>query len=168
MDGAPAHFQLMEPASPEALIPGFGFWPWLAAAALVSLTAVVLVRYWKRRKSATRPHCARNAAFVAAAASLEKLATVDARIAALQASLILRHYLRGAAGDGSLYETHEEFASRHDALSALLPDARSAAADGFARLAALKYAPEIPGVQATVVVAQSRALLETLHSGFTA
>jgi len=39
------------------------------------------------------------------------------------ASLILREYLSSAAGDPALFETHEEFISRHDALQSLTPDA---------------------------------------------
>jgi hypothetical protein len=67
-----------------------------------------------------------------------------------------------------LFETHEEFVSRHDALLALTPEARAATETGFTRLAALKYAPEIPDAVPAEVVAESRALLETLHHGFAA
>jgi hypothetical protein len=96
------------------------------------------------------------------------IATDDVRNAAVLASLILRKYLSIAAGDPALYETHEEFVARHDALSALAAEARAATAEGFGRLAALKYAPEIPAAAEEEVIAQARTLLETLHHGFAA
>lgn len=83
-------------------------------------------------------------------------------------SLILRKYLSAAANDPALFETHEEFISRHDSLQALKPEARAAAEAGFTRLASLKYAPEIQEDAPAQVIADSRALLETLHQGFAA
>ena len=72
------------------------------------------------------------------------------------------------AGDPALFETHEEFVARHDALAALSADARHAAESGFSRLVALKYSPEIPQGDPKEVISDSRALLKTLHQGFAA
>ena len=162
-------FELMEPASPEALVPQSGLWPWLVVAAIAALLAVGLILFLRRRtSSAADAATLRLAAYIEAVAGLACATTADARNAAVQSSLILRKYLSNAAGDPALFETHEEFVSRHDALKALTAEARSATEAGFTRLAALKYAPEIPEAVPAEVIAESRALLETLHHGFAA
>lgn len=161
-------FKLMEPASPEALVPDYGLWPWFLAAGIAILIGIAVMAYVKRRKVAGDPHAARNAAFAEATAALAGVIPDSARTAAVQSSLILRKYLSTAANDPALFETHEEFVSRHDALQALTADARAATETGFTRLAALKYAPEIPDAAPADVIADSRALLETLHHGFAA
>ncbi len=157
----------MEPASPEALMPEHGLWPWFLVAAAV-MVAVALLTHFTRRRKPFDSHAVRDAAFVEASTALAATTTDNARDAAVQSSLILRKYLASAAGDPALFETHEEFVSRHDALLALTPEARAATETGFTRLAALKYAPEIPDAVPAEVVAESRALLETLHHGFAA
>lgn len=160
---------LMEPASPEALIPHTGLWPWFAGAAVLTL-AVVLVIWLVRRSRRTvfDPHALRIAAHEEAAAALGGIEAEDARDAAVRCSLVLRRYLATAARDPSLYETHEEFVSRKEALRILHPEARAAASEGFAILAALKYGPLQPQTEASKVIGDSRQLLETLHGGFPA
>ena len=88
-------------------------------------------------------------------------------MAAVLASLTLRDYLATAADDPALFETHEEFIARHDSLAALTEKARAAAAAGFSRLAALKYAAEPPASTASLVIESARTLLDELHRGFT-
>lgn len=170
MDGSTHNLQLLDPASPEALLPDASLWPWLAAAAAVIAMLGLLAILVARRKPApaATPRALRNAAFAEAVRALAATTTHDVRDAAVQASLILRQYLAAAAGDPALYQTHEEFVARHDALQAVTAATRAAAQDGFSRLAALKYAPEVAAVAPAVVLAESRALLETLHHGFTA
>lgn len=167
MSGTNRGFELMEPASPEALVPEYGLWPWFLAAAAV-LVAVAVLTLLARRRKPVDPHALRDAALAEASAALAAITADHARDAAVRSSLILRKYLAAAAGDPALFETHEEFVSRHDALSALKPEVRAATETGFARLAALKYAPGIPDDAPAEVVAESRALLETLHHGFAA
>lgn len=161
--------ELLEPASPGALLPDYGLWPWVAAAAIAVLLVIAVRVFLKNRKPAAANRLAiRNAAFAEAAAALAHPATADVRDAAVQCSLILRKYLAAAAGDPALFETHEEFVARHDALEALTPAARAATETGFTRLAALKYAPEIPAAVPAEIIADARVLLETLHHGFAA
>jgi hypothetical protein len=169
MDGKPKPLELLEPPAPESLVPHHGLWPWLAAAALVVLAAIVLTIVLRKRKPAAADAGAmRAAAFAKAAAAFSGMAADSPREAAVLASLILREYLATAAGDPALFETHEEFIARRDSLQSLTPDARAAAETGFSRLAALKYAPETPAAESSQIVADSRALLETLHHGFAA
>lgn len=167
MNGKPNGLELLEPASPEALVPDYGLWPWLAAAALVILLGLALWMFLRKRKPADANLAAiRKAALAEAQNALDKLSPSTCRETAVMTSLILRKYLAAAADDPALFETHEEFISRHDSLQALTPAARAAAEDGFTRLAALKYAPQVPAAEPRQIVADSRGLLETLHRGF--
>ena len=161
--------ELMEPASPDLLIPEYGLWPWFAVAAVIIVLAILTAWFFQRKnKPVIDPLTLRNAAFAEAIAALAGTATDSAREAAVHCSLILRRYLSAAANDPALFETHEEFISRHDALQALTPETRATTGRVFERLAALKYAPEIPDASSTEVIAESRSLLETLHHGFAA
>lgn len=166
MDGNAQRFELMEPASPESLVPDYGLWPWFAAAAAVLIVISALVWLLKSRKAKPDSLSIRNTAFSEAETALASAITETARDAAVRASLILRKYLSAAARDPALFETHEEFIGRRDSLQELTADARAAAEAGFIRLAALKYAPETPDALPQDVIRDSRALLETLHRGF--
>jgi hypothetical protein len=168
MEEKAPNLQLQEPVSPESLLPAMDYtFVWLIAGALVLL--IVLAIFLNRKKAKTaaaNPITVRKAAYEKARQSLESLQPANARVAAVQSSLILRRYLSEAVADPSLFETHEEFISRQDALQVLRPDAREACAAGFNRLSKLKYAAEIPLGEPANIVAESRSLLETLNGGF--
>lgn len=170
MNEKPTGLELQDAASPEALLPDHGLLPWWAVAVLLALAiALVLFLVFRKRKpAAADPRKIREDAFREALGALSGIEADDPRDAALQCSLVMRKYLSVAAADPALYETHEEFIARRDALQALDEAARAAAESCFSRLAALKYGPEIPGTPAADVIAESRGLLETLHHGFTA
>jgi len=169
MDGDPKNLELLEPASPETLIPGFSWWLWLIPGGIVVLLGITALIYLRQRKPAVDGIAKRReVAFGEGIAALAAVVTDDVREAAVLCSLILRRYLSVAADDPALYETHEEFVSRHDSLLALTAEARVATAAGFGCLAAMKYAPEPPAVAAAEVVGEARSLLETLHHGFAA
>lgn len=159
-------YELLEPESPVGVIPDSGLWIWWVWVSIVLLVVLAILWARSRRKPVGSGVLARrNAALAESMEALGRVATVDVRAAAVQCSLILRNYLSIAAGDPALYETHEEFVIRHDALQALAPEVRAAAAAGFARLAALKYGPEIPLADPLDVIGESRVLLESLHRG---
>lgn len=165
-------FELLEPTRPEALVPDSLIEPWMiitTAGLLTVVALVVAIWIFRRRKSPPLdPLAVRKAAYQEAGAALEKIDALQARDAAVQSSLILRRYLARTANDPALFETHEEFISRHDALKALNEDTRRKSETGFSRLASLKYAAEIPDLTPTEVIDESRLLLETLHHGFAA
>lgn len=160
-------FELLEPASPESLIPDTPIEPWMiGAGVLVLVLLIVALVALKSRKPVVSSASVRDAAHREAVSELETIAATDARGAAVQSSMILRKYLVAAANDPALYETHEETISRHEAFKGFSEEARLTTQGGFTRLAALKYAPEIPDVATSNVIGESRALLETLHHGF--
>jgi hypothetical protein len=163
------NFELLTPPSPDALVPDSPVEPWMVAVtALVVLGLVLWLIFRKKKSPVTLQREARHAAHAEAVSALDSIRPDGPRDAAVQCSLILRKYLSIAAGDPALFETHEETLSRHAAFASFNEDARRAASDGFTRLAALKYAPDIPEVLSNAVIHQSRSLLATLHHGFQA
>lgn len=168
MPEKPDSLQLMEPASPDALLPDSGVSLWWMAAAIVAVSVLVsIIVRWRKRIAARKiPIDPRVSAYEAAVENLAVMTPADARSTAVQCSLILRRYLADATRDRALFETHEEFVSRQDSMQALTEVARSAAATVFNHLASLKYAPETPSADPASILADSRALLATLHNGF--
>jgi hypothetical protein len=169
MNQKSGNFILLEPSSPESLVPDSWVEPWMiAVAALVFVALLAIFLFRKKSLPALDPLAIRRAAYAEAVAALSGIQNGQARDTAIQSSLILRKFLSVAAGDPALFETHEETISRHEAFKAFSDDARQATTLGFSRLASLKYAADLPDVPANQVMAESRALLETLHHGFQA
>jgi hypothetical protein len=167
MNQTTTSFELLEPTSPEALLPGFWIEPWMIALAVGIIFVVVTVILLKSKKTPRfDPQAARLAAHAEATAALAQIGSQSPRDAAIQSSLILRKYLAAAASDPALFETHEEYVSRHEALKNFSEESRKAAGLGFTRLASLKYAAEIPTASASEVITDSQSLLKTLHLGF--
>ena len=160
--------RLMEPASPESLLPDAGFpWPILIVATLI-IIAIVAFLVIKRKNPAifADPRKLRDAAFARSRAALRSINAGNAREAAVQASLIVRHFLAEAARDPALFETHEEFITRRDSLRQLTDSARESGGKGFTWLANLKYAPQPPDLEPQRVIDEADSLLEVLHLGF--
>jgi hypothetical protein len=160
-------FELLEPTSPEALVPDSWVEPWMVALTVcVFLVILTLLIFRKKKAPKFDPQAARLAARAEAATALAGVQCQSPRDTAVQSSLILRKYLAAAASDPALFETHEEYLARHEALKNFSEESRKAAGLGFTRLAALKYAAEIPVADAREVIKDSQSLLETLHLGF--
>ena len=171
MEGTSARLELADPPLPGSLIPdpAIPAW-WIAAGAVVLLLLLVAViaLVWmivRQKRRSADPASLRNAAFREAADALAEIKTADVRSGATQGSLILRRYLATVCGDPALFETHEEFISRHDSLKDLSESAREAARSEFDRLVRLKYSPETPQVAVGEIAAGCGRLLETLHRG---
>ncbi|GAA5115878.1 hypothetical protein JIN84_19850 [Luteolibacter yonseiensis] len=159
-------FELKEPTSPEALVPASWVEPWMVASFVLLLLAVLaFFTFKKKRPSVPDMSAANRAAHAEAVAALAGIGDVVPRVAAVQCSLILRRYLSVVAGDPALFETHEEYVSRHESLKRFTEDARNAAKPALARLAAIKYSPAVAGTDTPQVVAESQALLEILNQG---
>lgn len=163
-------FELLEPTSPEALVPHSWVEPWMyfAAASLVVLAMVALVVFRNKKVKPADPAAIREAAYRDALTALDGIGDIPPREAAVISSLVVRKYLSIAANDPALFETHEEYLSRDKALHNFSEEARASAAAGFSFLAAMKYSAETPDMDVKVLVGDSRALLETLHQGFKA
>lgn len=161
-------FELLEPASPEALVPQPWMHPWMIAVLIGLATGIVLYlilrRVFRKKK---RPVPPRELAYREAkqALSSSPLAETPPREAAIAISRILRRYLADASGDSALFETQEEFVARHDSLRDLPAETRAAVADTFARLAAIKYAAHPPAADSNQLHVEAAELLETLHHG---
>jgi len=163
------NLELLEPPAPVGLLPDHSLWFWAMIA--VACATLLALGWWfakrrKRRKS--HPDAHRIEAYRTAKAQLEAMNQPEPRACATAASLILRRYLVDAAQDPSLFETHEEFLHRSDALQGMTAEAREAARAGFNELAALKYGPDRPDATSTRIATRSLELLETLHQGLRA
>jgi hypothetical protein len=157
-------FELRPPASPDALLSQNGPPLWLIIAGglfLIALLALVLFLALRRTPGMDATASRRDALRMADRA-LADAKPSGIREAATLASLVLRRYLATVAGDPALFETHEEFIARRDSLARLQDAARANAAEGFARLAALKYDRQPPTGDPAVVIDDARALLTTL------
>ncbi len=160
-------YQLLEPDPPADLLPAIGDWPWLLGALLLVLGLVAAAIFIQLRKRILPdPNAHRAAAKARALAALDACDLPAARETAIRASLIIRSYLADACAEPALFETHEEFNARHDALAPLSDDAKLAAAQFFAKLAAMKYDRDSPAADTRGIIAESRTLLDTLHRGF--
>ena len=158
------NFQLMESGTVEALIPKSETpWLWIAlgVALLLALIVWLIIRHIKRAKD---PANIREAAFKDAIVALDAIPHGNAHIAALESSMILRKYLSITAEDPALFETHEEFVSRHDALNKFPQNTREETAAIFKRLVTLKYAPDPAIANASDIIGDARRLLQSLHA----
>lgn len=169
MNEKPDIFELKEPTSPEALVPASLVEPWMIFTLVLLLLAVLaFFAFKKKRPPILDPSAARRTAHREAASALASIGDVIPRQAAVQCSLILRRYLSVVANDPALFETHEEYVSRHESLKNFTEEARGSAALGFARLAAVKYSPGAADMDTPQVIAGSQFLLEILDHGMQA
>ena len=160
------NLELLEPVTPETLIPASWIEPWMIIVSSVILVGVIV--YFLTRKSRKRPvdrEKTRAAAYAKAVSGLAAISGENLRNSAIQASHILRTYLASVTEDPALYETHEETISRHDALKDYPDEVRSAVAQGFGMLAGLKYSDRVEDRDPALVIGESQGLLDRLHQG---
>lgn len=111
----------------------------------VLLAAVALFFVWRSRRRR-----ARQAPVSAEQRALEALDALQSRKLplhdfSLELSMLLREYVTGETQDPALFETHEEFSRRFDALATVPPNFRRELSSLLSELAALKYAPPAAG-----------------------
>ncbi len=112
----------------------------LGSAVLLALFAYLLWRAYRKR-CGCKPAPSPEAIALAELATLEEeLPALGLRDCALRVSLILRSFLAGQAQDPALYETHEEFSLRMDALAGLPGSCQRDMRDLLETLAEQKYA----------------------------
>ena len=159
-------FELLEPRSPESLVPDSWVEPWMIVLLVVVVLGLLVVLIFRKKTgSVSTPLGIRAVAHAEATAALDAIHEVPPHQAAVRSSLIMRKYLSTVAKDPALFETHEEYVARHEALKNFSEEAREATRLGFARLAAIKYSPQSPDLDTAQVISGSRNLLEILHHG---
>jgi hypothetical protein len=148
-----------EPLLPDPALPP---WAWVAIG-LAIFAAAALVVFLRRAKAVVAdPHHAREEAYLRAQQELEAAPGGGMQEAATRVSVTLRRYLAAVSGDPALFETHEEFISRHAALASYPEEIRKVTAEGFSHLARLKYGPEASG-DPVALFGAARQLLDRLH-----
>jgi hypothetical protein len=137
--------ELHDIADPQPLLPGIEvplwFWICLAAVAGSALGALLLFLRRSLRPCPPEAHSFYDESRLAFERLRESLPGRSLAEIATEASLLLRHYLVLALQEPALYETHEEFLVRADALQGLPAGARHRLAPLLSQLAAAKYGP---------------------------
>ncbi|MDX1680640.1 MAG: DUF4381 family protein [Akkermansiaceae bacterium] len=164
MSSTKQDLQLIEPPSHEGLMPITLGWQWWTAIAIAVLGLMGIAwLLWTRHKSTQNdPGRAHREATREALAALATCSSESTREAATECSLILRRYLAKLTGDPALFETHEEWISRHDALQDMSETTRGEIHEQLSRLAGWKYSPDEASIEPAEVVEQSRRLVQTL------
>jgi hypothetical protein len=116
-------------------------WWFLAAAGGVLLLGLLVVLL-RKKKTPLSVQDLKKQAYAATKTELSALCSEDARCTAIEVSVILRRYLARTMSEPALFETHEEFVSRHDALAHFPTELREEIAALFSALAQIKYAPQ--------------------------
>jgi hypothetical protein len=165
MEGNENSLELVETRDAIDLVPSWepqAWWYFAGVAAVLAI--VVLVLLLKRGKTVPDPHKEKREAYNEAKTEFAKPSGTDARAEAQRVSAIIRRYLARSMGEPALFETHEEFVSRHEALKGLPDDVRESVGAFFADLAALKYAPTVPDADHTGIHTGGLELLEGIHT----
>lgn len=150
------------PAEPLLPAPGMPPWAWVLIGLVIA--GVVGAMFFIRRSKALAadPRHLKEEAYALAQHDLESVPEGGVQVAATKVSLVLRRYLATVCGDPALFETHEEFISRHAALSGYPEELRNVTAEGFSHLARLKYGREANG-DPVALFGAARQLLDRLH-----
>ena len=120
----------------------WGMFLWISGGIILAIgCAVVIILRRKKRELPPAPTPEETAL-----RSIEALRTapIGLRECCLELSMILRRYLSGSTQDPALYETHEEFSQRMDALSGIPAECQFNTRKLLESLAEYKYAGEQP------------------------
>jgi hypothetical protein len=159
-------FELKGLVSPEPYLPHHFMesWAWylLAGGILLLALVVILVIRLVRKTIKTSPANIREMSYQQAVAALAVASHERIQEVATRVSAALRIYLARVSGDPALYETHEEFISRHQVLTKYPEELRNATSTTFSELAKLKYGKDASG-DPERLIAGARQLLDQLH-----
>lgn len=158
-------FELAESHEAMDLVPNWEVDLWCLVLPGAVLLLVIFLGYLFLRKSKIQdPNEAKLLAYQDALAELGKLDVSLGKENVIIVSLVLRQYLAKAMNEPALYETHEEFIGRHDAIKNLSEDLKMEITDYFSKLAAIKYGPD-EGAVADVDTLKQGAInfLERIH-----
>ena len=129
---------------PDALLPGIAvaWWGWLSLGILLTAATCLLIRFLPRHSAPVSPS---DTFFRDSCETLETFRPLLTKLTlaeiATETSFVLRHYLVLTLSEPALYQTHEEFLLRSDALQNLPGGARDRLAPLLSELASAKYGP---------------------------
>ncbi|MEP4079474.1 hypothetical protein [Haloferula sp.] len=165
MDSDSLQLRELVPAEPFIQSTGWPWWAWLVVAVFVIGLILLIFAAFRRKDSITPPELG-LVADRAYKIAMDHLKQAGDRTviqeAATACSAAIRHYLATVTGDRSLFETHEEFLARHEALNGYPVEVRNEVSNGFSKLAQLKYGKS-PSGDSTEVANDGRNLLQQLH-----
>jgi len=158
--------RLVEPAQSADLIPTtLGWEAWCIIVTLGILALLLILLLWWKLSKRGRPESINQAA-LAYNGALAKLAICPSQqltATATECSIILRRYLADLTDDPAIYETHEEWVSRHHSIEAFCQQHRDRIHSFFSELAVWKYSPSDHGDDPATIIERSRDLLKTIH-----
>lgn len=135
-------FELAESHDAMDLVPTWELeWWWIALPAGGVILLIVLVWFLLKKSKGQDLHQAKREAYHQAITELAKLDASLGKENVIMVSLVMRKYLAKSMNEPALYETHEEFIGRHDAIKDLNDELKTDIAGYFSELAAIKYGP---------------------------
>ena len=140
---------------------------WCMIGGIALLLALLGFVIWRkaRRSSTETAEDTNEKARADALASLATCPTEDRTETATECSIIVRRYLSRRTGDPALYQTHEEWVSRHDSLEDFSDGIKQQLDELFSQLARSKYAPSDQGDEPGVMIENSRQVIDAVHRG---
>ncbi len=134
--------ELVESQEAMDLVPTWELEWWWIALPSVFLILLILLGYLLLRKSKVYdPKRAKREAFQQALSELTEMNVSLGKENVIMVSLVMRKYLAKSMNEPALYETHEEFIGRHDAIKDLDAELKSDISNYFSELALIKYGP---------------------------
>lgn len=163
-------FQLRELVPPDSLVlePGWPWWAWVLLSCVAILLIYGIIRLTSQKGRPPQiPRIDYRGAYQRAIEEIESSANLPLHESATRISGAIRLYLATVCHDSSLFETHEEFLGRHQALQDFPESVREQVSTTLCQLAALKY--DQPRSQAAPSLGQqSRAVIDQLHQSIPA
>lgn len=138
---------------------------WSLLATLVVVLIALAVWLLMRKKAPATPAPTQEELALAAIDRLEANLP-PLRDCSMRLSMILRSFLTGEANDPALFETHQEFNLRVDALSSLPEPVQEPTRELLEVMAELKYAGDAPqdGEMARKLCEDTRGLIVRIHA----
>ena len=165
MDASQVDIRFVEPSATDALMPTSLTWEMLIIAGLLLLVALIItwIVWHRRQKTVVGSHNRIKRAHNEALGALAACPTESRTPVATECSLIMRRYLAVVTSDPALFETHEEWIARHDAVESFSQPLTADIHQLFEQLAEWKYTPTNHGDEPAIMVDRSRKLLEAIN-----
>lgn len=170
MDPSTEDVRFIEPPSTDELIPsslGWEIWLIMTGALLVVMLAAWFI--WRQgQRSGQASINIHQEAHAEAISALAACTSEEPNPVATECSLVLRRYMAKVTDDPALFETHEEWLSRHEAIEPFGDSIKEQIHSLFSQLAEWKYTPAGHGETPNIMIERSRDLLEAIHEEVTA